>query len=115
MAPSSESVSELFQYSPEAHWYPELACVRAFLLSMVLITAGLGVELSGGGTAFEATSAKESADLRNSVTTFQNFQHDREVMLKGSAELVAYLPITRAIMTAHDPATIQDASKTCGN
>lgn len=50
-------------------------------------------------------------DLRNSVTTFQNFQHDREVMLTRSAELVADLPITRAIMTAHDPATIQDASK----
>lgn len=50
-------------------------------------------------------------DLRNSVTTFQNFQHDREVMLTHSAELVAYLPITRAIMTAHDPATIQDASR----
>jgi signal transduction histidine kinase len=32
-------------------------------------------------------------------------------MLSRSAELVAYLPITRAIMTAHDPATIQDASK----
>ncbi len=50
-------------------------------------------------------------DLRNSVTNFQNFQHDREVMLTHSAELVADLPITRAIMTAHDPATIQDASK----
>ena len=49
-------------------------------------------------------------DLRNSVTTFQNFQHDREIMLTRSAELVADLPITRAIMTAHDPATIQDAS-----
>ncbi len=50
-------------------------------------------------------------DLRNSVTTFQNFQHDREVMLTRSAELLADLPITRAIMTPHDPATIQDASK----
>ena len=50
-------------------------------------------------------------DLRNSVITFQNFQHDREVMLTHSAELVAYLPITRSILTAHDPATIQDASK----
>jgi len=50
-------------------------------------------------------------DLRNSVTTFQNFQHDREVMLTHSAELVADLPITRSIMTAHDPATIQDASR----
>src|SRR5271165_5404150 len=80
---------------------------------MVLITAGL--------TAMSLLVVRHSVrnhvregiaqDLRNSVTTFQNFQHDREVMLTGSAELVAYLPITRAIMTAHDPATIQDASK----
>jgi len=84
-----------------------------FLLSMLLITAGL--------TALSLLVVRHSVqshvregiaqDLRNSVTTFQNFQHDREVMLKGSAELVAYLPLTRAIMTAHDPATIQDASK----
>jgi signal transduction histidine kinase len=50
-------------------------------------------------------------DLGNSVTTFQNFQHDREITLTRSAELVAYLPITRAILTPADPATIQDASK----
>ena len=84
-----------------------------FLLSMVLITCGL--------TALSLLVVRHSVqshvregivqDLRNSVTTFQNFQHDREVMLTHSAELVAYLPITRAIMTAHDPATIQDASK----
>lgn len=84
-----------------------------FLLSMVLITAGL--------TALSLLVVRHSVrnhvregivqDLRNSVTTFQNFQHDREVMLTHSAELVAYLPITRAIMTAHDPATIQDASQ----
>ena len=84
-----------------------------FLLSMVLITSGL--------TALSLLVVRHSVqshvregivqDLRNSVTTFQNFQHDREVMLTHSAELVAYLPITRAIMTAHDPATIQDASK----
>jgi signal transduction histidine kinase len=84
-----------------------------FLLSMVLITSGL--------TALSLLVVRHSMqshvregivqDLRNSVTTFQNFQHDREVMLTHSAELVAYLPITRAIMTAHDPATIQDASK----
>ena len=84
-----------------------------FLLSMVLITASL--------TALSLLVVRHSVqnhvregialDLRNSVTTFQNFQHDREVTLMHSAELVAYLPITRAIMTAHDPATIQDASK----
>jgi signal transduction histidine kinase len=84
-----------------------------FLLSMVLITSGL--------TALSLMVVRQSMqshvrdgivqDLRNSVTTFQNFQHDREVMLTHSAELVAYLPITRAIMTARDAATIQDASK----
>jgi signal transduction histidine kinase len=84
-----------------------------FLLSMVLITSGL--------TALSLLVVRHSVqnhvregivqDLRNSVTTYQNFQHDREVTLTHSAELVAYLPITRAIMTAHDPATIQDASK----
>jgi len=84
-----------------------------FLLSMLLITAGL--------TALSLLVVRHSVqqrvregivkDLQNSVTTFRNFQHDREVILTRSAELVAYLPITRAIMTAQDPATIQDASK----
>jgi signal transduction histidine kinase len=80
---------------------------------MILITAGL--------TALSLLVVRHSVqrhvrqeivrDLQNSVTTFQNFQHDREVVLTRSAELVADLPITRAIMTAHDAATIQDASK----
>ncbi len=80
---------------------------------MLLITAGL--------TAMSLLVVRQSVkrhvregivqDLRNSVTTFQNFQRDREVMLTRSAQLVADLPITRAIMTAHDPATIQDASR----
>ena len=80
---------------------------------MLLITAGL--------TAMSLLVVRNSVqrhvregivqDLRNSVTNFQNFQHDREVMLTRSAELVADLPITRAMMTAHDPATIQDASR----
>jgi signal transduction histidine kinase len=84
-----------------------------FLLSMVLITFGL--------TALSLLVVRHSVqnhvregigqDLRNSVTTFQNFQHERETMLTHAAELVAYLPIMRSIMTAPDPATIQDASK----
>jgi signal transduction histidine kinase len=84
-----------------------------FLLSMLLITTGL--------TALSLLVVRHSVrshvregigqDLRNSVTTFQNFQHDRELMLTHSAELLAYLPITRSILTTHDPATIQDASK----
>jgi signal transduction histidine kinase len=80
---------------------------------MLLITAGL--------TATSLLVVRHSVEnhvregivqnLGNSVTTFQNFQHDREVILTRSAELVADLPITRAIMTASDPATIQDASR----
>ena len=84
-----------------------------FLLSMVVITSSL--------TALSLLVVRQSVqshvregiaqDLRNSVTTFLNFQHDREMTLTHAAELVAYLPITRSIMTASDPATIQDASR----
>ncbi|MGA7906313.1 MAG: ATP-binding protein [Candidatus Sulfotelmatobacter sp.] len=84
-----------------------------FLLSMLVITAGL--------TATSLLVVQHSVqshvrqgileDLRNLVVTFQNFQHERETMLTRSAELVAYLPITRAILTAPDSATIQDASR----
>ncbi len=84
-----------------------------FLLSMVLITFGL--------TALSLLVVRHSVqnhvregiaqDLQNSVTTFQNFQRDRETTLMHAAELVADLPIMRSIMTATDPATIQDASR----
>jgi signal transduction histidine kinase len=49
-------------------------------------------------------------DLENSVSAFHNFQKQREVMLERSAALLADLPNVRALMTTHDPATIQDAS-----
>ena len=84
-----------------------------FLLSMVVITAGLTALSLLVVRHSVTTHVREgiTQDLRNSVTTFRNFQHDREVMLTHSAELVAYLPITRSIMAARDPATIQDASR----
>jgi len=110
--PSSESVSQILQ-QPASSLVPRTRLRTRFLLSMLLITAGL--------TATSLLVVRRSVqnhvrdgilqDLGNSVTTFQNFQHDREFMLTRSAELVADLPITRAIMTAPDPATIQDASR----
>lgn len=113
MAASSEPVSQTFSGITGSALVSRTRLRTRFLLSMVLITAGL--------TAMALLVVRHSVrkhvregitqDLRNSVITFQNFQHDREVMLSGAAELVAYLPITRAIMTAPDPATIQDASK----
>jgi signal transduction histidine kinase len=80
---------------------------------MVLITCGLTALSLLVVRHSVQTQVREgiAQDLRNSVTTFQNFQRDREIMLTHAAELIAYLPITRAIMTAPDPATIQDASK----
>ena len=83
-----------------------------FLLSMLLITAGLtstslllvrhSVQAHVRGEIF--------ADLHNSVSTFQNFQQERELTLTRSADLLADLPNLRALMTTHDQATIQDAS-----
>jgi signal transduction histidine kinase len=113
LTPSSEPVSQNLPAPSAGTLVPRTRLRTRFLLSMVLITSGL--------TALSLLVVRQSMqshvrdgivqDLRNSVTTFQNFQHDREVMLTHSAELVAYLPITRAIMTARDAATIQDASK----
>ena len=50
-------------------------------------------------------------DLRNSITTFKNFQRDRELTLAHSAELLADLPPLRALMTTEHEPTIQDASR----
>jgi signal transduction histidine kinase len=50
-------------------------------------------------------------DLQNSISAFHNFQKQREVTLERSAALLADLPNVRALMTTHDPATIQDASR----
>src|ERR1700733_2216079 len=110
---TSESASQTFTGQSGTTLMHRTRLRTRFLLSMLLITAGL--------TAMSLLVVRHSVerhvregivqDLKNSVTTFQNFQHDREVMLTRSAELVADLPITRAIMTARDPATIQDASQ----
>ncbi len=80
---------------------------------MLLITAGLTVTSLLVVRRSVENNVREGIvqNLGNSVTTFQNFQHDREVVHTRSAELVAYLPIIRSIMTAPDPATIQDASQ----
>jgi signal transduction histidine kinase len=84
-----------------------------FLLAMLAITAALTTtSLLLVRRSVQNNVRREIAvDLRNSVGTFENFQHEREAMLTRSAELLADLPITRAIMTSPDPVTIQDASQ----
>ena len=49
-------------------------------------------------------------DLANSVETFRNVQSERENSLARSAELMADLPVLKALMTSHHAPTIQDAS-----
>lgn len=84
-----------------------------FLLSMLLISAGLtAASLLFVRRTMQAQVRSEIfADLRNSVLTFQNVQREREATLSRSAELIADLPIVRALMTTHDAVTIQDASR----
>jgi len=83
-----------------------------FLLSMLLITAGLTCSSLLLVRRSVQAQVKKSifADLHNSVSTFQNFQREREVTLTHSAELLADLPNLRALMTTQHEATIQDAS-----
>jgi signal transduction histidine kinase len=83
-----------------------------FLLSMLLISAGLTCTslLLVRHSVQKQVRREIFADLRNSVSTFQNFQRERELTLTRSAELLADLPNLRALMTTQHEATIQDVS-----
>ncbi|MGH9538636.1 MAG: ATP-binding protein [Terriglobales bacterium] len=83
-----------------------------FLLSMLLISAGLTCTslLLVRHSVQKQVKREIFADLQNSVSTFQNFQRDRELTLTHSAELLADLPNLRALMTTQHEATIQDGS-----
>lgn len=83
-----------------------------FLLSMLLVSAGLTSTtlLLVRRSVQHQVKNEISADLQNSVSTFQNFQRERELTLSHSADLLADLPNLRALMTTQDEATIQDAS-----
>jgi signal transduction histidine kinase len=83
-----------------------------FLLSMVLISAGLTLLSLLVFRHSVQSKIKEEifSDLRNSVSTFQSFQREQETTLSHSADLLADLPILRSLMTTHDATTIQDGS-----
>src|SRR5512144_1019147 len=84
-----------------------------FLLSMLLILAALTSTslLLVRRRVEQQLRGQILQDLRNSVATFQNVQHQRVVSLRHSAQLLANLPISRALMTTRHAATIQDASE----
>ncbi len=84
-----------------------------FLLCMVAVSAALTFTtlLVVRHTVQQEVRLGIQRDLENSVSAFHNFQQQREVTLERSAALLADLPNVRALMTTHDPATIQDASR----
>jgi signal transduction histidine kinase len=88
-----------------------------FLFSLILVGVGLTA-----GTLFVARQTAErqvrlqiDQDLRNSVYTFHNVQRQREQSLTHSAQLLADLPILKALMTTNHAATIQDGSQELWN
>jgi signal transduction histidine kinase len=83
-----------------------------FLLSMVLISAGLtSLSLLLVRQSVQSQVRRQIfSDLRNSVSTFGSFQQEQEITLSHSADLLADLPNLRALMTTNHEATIQDGS-----
>jgi signal transduction histidine kinase len=83
-----------------------------FLMAVLLVSAGLTAAslIAARSVITRQIRQQITQDLRNSVATFENVQHEREADLTRSARLIADLPIVRALMTTQHPATIQDAS-----
>jgi signal transduction histidine kinase len=110
---STTAVSSQLVRDSNRSFRPRLRLRTRFLLSMLLITAGLTVtSLLLVRRIVESNFHHSIAvNLGNSVAAFQDFRHERETMLTNDVALLADLPITRAIMTAPDYPTIQDASK----
>jgi signal transduction histidine kinase len=84
-----------------------------FLLSLLLIIAALtgGTLLIVQHTVEKHFRSQIQGDLETSLTTFQQFQRERERALTHTAALLAGLPSLKAMMTTQDPLTIQDASQ----
>lgn len=83
------------------------------LLSFVLVSVGLTSAslLLARRIMGRQVRRQISADLHNSLSTFQNLERQRELGLDRTARLLADMPTLRALMTAPDAATIQDASE----
>src|SRR3954453_12377481 len=81
-----------------------------FLLSMLLISAGLtSTSLLVVQHSLQKQTRKNiESDLQNSVGTFKNFQQERELTLTRPSELLADLPILRALQTGADAVPNQD-------
>ncbi len=92
---------------------PNLRLRTKFLLSLVLIIAGLTFATLTivGHTAEEQVQRALEQDTRNSVGTFENVRAERQIELNRDAEILATLPSIKSIMADDDPATIQTSSE----
>lgn len=113
MNPSPEPDKQPSQIGATGAFIPRVRLRTRFLLSMLVITAGLTtISLLLVRRSVQANVRQSIAvNLKNSVAAFQDFRHERETMLTRDVALTADLPITRAIMSNSDPLTIQDASQ----
>jgi signal transduction histidine kinase/CheY-like chemotaxis protein len=84
-----------------------------FLLSLLAISAGLTTAtlLIVRDSVRRQVRGAIKEDLRNSVSTYQSFERQRQAAATQSARLIANLPYLRALMTTRDTATIVDGSK----
>jgi signal transduction histidine kinase len=84
-----------------------------FLLSMILVSSALTFTTLYvvRRNVQQQVRLEIFRNLDNSVSTFRNFERQREITLERSAALLADLPDVRALMTSHHAATIQDASQ----
>jgi signal transduction histidine kinase len=88
-----------------------------FLFSLILVGVGLTAStlFVARQTAERQVRLQLHQDLHNSVYTFHNVQRQREQSLTHSAQLLADLPILKALMTTSHAATIQDSSQDLWN
>jgi len=88
-----------------------------FLFSLILVGVGLTAStlFVARQTAERQVRLQLHQDLHNSVYTFHNVQREREQSLTHSAQLLADLPILKALMTTSHAATIQDSSQDLWN
>ncbi len=84
-----------------------------FLLSMVAVSATLTIAtlLVVQHTVQQQVRQGIERDLQTSISAFRTFETQREWTLERSVAMIADLPNVRAMMTTHDAATIQDASR----
>ncbi len=113
LSPEPAISSSALPIESEEELLPRLRLRTRFLLAMLLITAGLTTTSLLLVRRSVETNVRQSiaVNLNNSVAAFQDFRHEREMMLTSDVALLADLPITRSIMTSADPLTIQDASR----